>query len=437
MMRLQQGRRQPMGFQQSGRGLVLAGGGCGPSCGCSQCGSGIFESIRAGLVKGKELGSKLSDLATGEFGTSLRNLIPSSDENARDQFPGEKHAVLRLPNGKFGMANYMGPGTHLEERLARGDPPRTMSDKVAQAHDSRYGLAKTQSEVAAADRKMISKLQDMRKKRQDARVNIEMGLRPIQAKLQAERFGLVQPGAIASFGDVNNRALVSNKLKQLEQAGFGDFPGQALKMKLLKQGSGKKSTLTKTKVIDIMGKLITDKLLPILLAKMQPGLKFGGQGLKLSGQGKLKKLLTMRMSKAMKKCSNSGKCIHGTPKHLVGRGIIPTGAQLKQMALNATKTMLPILIKLVLSKAGLEQSGNGRFVNRDGRTVFQPSTFNKLTKPLNDSLLKALKMGLSSLFGNGMVGEGFFDDFGRGFMTVWSPILKTAKTLAPLAPLLL
>ena len=431
-----------MGFQQSGQsgqGLVLAGGGCGPSCGCAQCGSGIFDSIRAGLIKGKELGSKASDLATGEIGTALRNLIPSSDANARPQFPGEKHAILKLPNGKWGQANYMGPGTELEKRLIRGDPPRTMSDKVAQAHDSRYGLATTQAGVAAADRKMIAKLQDMQKRRQDARINIEMGLRPIQAKLRAEQLGLVQPGTIASFGDVSNRALVSDKLKQLEQEGFGDFPGQALKLKLLKQGSGKKSSLTKTKVIDVMGKLITGKLLPILLAKMQSasGLKLSGQGLKLAGQGKIKKLLTMRMSKAMNKCSNKGKCLHGTPKHLVGRGIIPTGAQLKQMALDATKTLLPILIKMALSKAGLEQSGSGRFVNRDGRTVFQPSTFNKLTKPLNDSLIKALKMGLSSLFGNGMAGEGFFDDFGKGFMTVWSPIIKVAETLAPLAPLLL
>ena len=71
-----------------------------------------------------------------------------------------------VDNGKFGVANYMGPGTHLKERLARGDPPRTMEDRVAQAHDIRYALAKSQKDVAAADRKMIAKLKRMKAKGQ-------------------------------------------------------------------------------------------------------------------------------------------------------------------------------------------------------------------------------------------------------------------------------
>jgi hypothetical protein len=40
------------------------------------------------------------------------------------------------------------PGTQITKRLKRGDPPRAISDKVAQAHDIRYGLAKGQKEVA-------------------------------------------------------------------------------------------------------------------------------------------------------------------------------------------------------------------------------------------------------------------------------------------------
>lgn len=447
MTRLQQGRRQFTGFKSqsqhgqglvlAGGGLVLAGGGCGhgPKCGCSQCGSGIFDSIRSGIDKGKALGIKASDLATGEFGTALRNLIPSSDENARAQFPGEKHAILKLPNGKWGQANFMGPGTELEKRLMRGDPPRTMADRVAMAHDSRYGLAKTQADVASADRKMIAKLQDMKRKRQDARVNIEMGLRPIQAKMRAEQFGLVQPGKIATFGDVSNRALVEGKLKQLEQAGFGDLPGQALKMKLLKQGTRKKPKLSKTKVVKSMSKMITSKLLPSLLKKISKGsgLKLAGQG----GSGKLDSLLHMRMLKAMNTGASRGKSLPGTPTHLVGKGIVPDMSQLKKMALSATKTLLPIIIKMFMSKAGLAQKGSGVFVNRAGKTIFQPSTFNKLTRPLNDALIGALKKGLSSLFGKGLAGSGFFDDFGKGFMSVWNPIIKVVKAVAPLAPLLL
>jgi hypothetical protein len=461
------------GLGLPGGGLGLPGSGCCGTqrCGCEQCGSGLMDSIRGALTKGKSLATKASELATGEMGTALRNLLPSSDENARPGFPGEKHAILKLPNGKYGVANYMGPGTHLVERLKRGpDPPRTMSDRVAMAHDIRYGLAKSQADVARADRLMIAKLQDMKKKRQDARQNIEMGLRPIQAKLRAEQFGLVKPGTIASFGDVKegNRALVAGKLAQLEQEGFGLLPGQMLKMKLIKQNArrARKTTrsksmkgrgvvgdalkmtgLNKQKVVGMMTKIITDKLLPILLAKISKG-----SGLRLAGQRgmgiakpKLQSLLHMRMLRAMNTGASRSRSLPGTPPHLVGKGIIPNVSQMKHMTLAATKTLLPLIIKMVMSKLGLKQAGSGKFVNvmKDGRmqTVFKPSTFERLTAPLNEALFGALKKGLMSLFrpkkGSGMYGAGFFKDFGRGFMKVWNPILKVAKVAAPLAPLLL
>jgi len=38
----------------------------------------------------------------------IKNKIPDSDANARPAFPGERHAVLRLPNGKRGIGNYIG-----------------------------------------------------------------------------------------------------------------------------------------------------------------------------------------------------------------------------------------------------------------------------------------------------------------------------------------
>ena len=37
---------------------------------------------------------------------------------------------------------YMGPGTHLEKRLARGDPGINRLDRIAKAHDIDYGKAK-------------------------------------------------------------------------------------------------------------------------------------------------------------------------------------------------------------------------------------------------------------------------------------------------------
>lgn len=137
-------------------------------------------------------------------------------------FPGEYHAILKLPDGSYGKANYMGPGTQLIKRLERGDQPRTYTDKVSQAHDIRYGLAKSQEEVAKADKKMIETLQKASGK--DSNFNIQMGLRPIQAKYYAEKFGVIKPGRIASFGDTTpgkDTDLLRSTLATLESEGFG------------------------------------------------------------------------------------------------------------------------------------------------------------------------------------------------------------------------
>ena len=165
----------------------------------------------------------------GGYYNDLPNMKPfnysckGGNNTKRSGFPGEYHAYLRLPEGSFGKANYMGPGTHLVERLKRGDPPRTYTDKVSQAHDIRYSLASSQDDVAKADRKMIETLQ--KGKGKDSAFNIQIGLRPIQLKHFAESHGLIAPGRIASFGDIKpgdkDEKIVRDKLKELESEGFG------------------------------------------------------------------------------------------------------------------------------------------------------------------------------------------------------------------------
>ena len=56
---------------------------------------------------------------------------------------------------------YMGPGTHLEKRLARGDPGINRLDRIAKAHDIDYGKAKNLKDKWAADRKMIAKIDQL------------------------------------------------------------------------------------------------------------------------------------------------------------------------------------------------------------------------------------------------------------------------------------
>lgn len=147
---------------------------------------------------------KVGDVYASELATKIKNLVPGNDETARDSFPGEKHAILKLRNGKAGMANYMGPGTNVLARLRRGDPPRTAADKVAMRHDIDYELAKnakTKEEqikkIREADERMVHELNKISKKGGDSMINIEQGRRLIQGKMMAEDAGYLDRG---SFG---------------------------------------------------------------------------------------------------------------------------------------------------------------------------------------------------------------------------------------------
>jgi hypothetical protein len=430
-------------------------------------GDGIMDSIRgiisSGVEKGKslkKLGEKASDIYTGEIGTALRNLVPSSDENARSGFAGEKHAILKLPNGKFGVANYMGPGTHLEARLRRGDPPRTMSDKVAQAHDSRYALARSQSDVAAADRAMIKKLKEMQRKRQGNAMNIQMGLRPIQAKLRAEQLGLVKSGSIASFGDslgTSGQSLVEGKLSQLEQEGFG-LPGDVLKMKLLHQmharkrraarvSGGKKiakrggslklagqglgvaggglglpgGAMDMKQLAKALAGCVSKQMLPMLLKKL---------GLPQMGNGKLNTLMHMRMLRALNDGA-SRKTTMSSKNAVVGRGKPPSKIQqLKSMAGSVSKALLPILINMAMKKMK-----GGRMETVSMQELNNPTLMQRLSKSLATGAFNLFKKFISSgasKGSGGMCGSGFFSDFARGFKKGFMGVMTPALKIAPL-----
>ena len=149
----------------------------------------------------------------------ITNALPSSDSTARTAYAGENHAILKLKNGLTGVANYMGPGTHIEKRIARGDPPRTMMDKVAQAHDLRYFQAKTPDDIRKADQQMVKAAGMIKQKGSDSKWNILQGEKLIQLKMALTNKG--------SFGDLKNAdkrvmsAPMISKLKELSQEGFG------------------------------------------------------------------------------------------------------------------------------------------------------------------------------------------------------------------------
>ena len=86
----------------------------------------------------------------------------SRQRRRRSQRGGKLFDVQKLLN-KTGMEfhwpgyQYMGPGTHLKKRLARGDPGLNRLDRIAKAHDIDYDKAKNLQDKWVADRKMIAK----------------------------------------------------------------------------------------------------------------------------------------------------------------------------------------------------------------------------------------------------------------------------------------
>ena len=222
-------------------------------------GEGVLDIARGAYAKVKSVGKKIADIGgkvSNAYGsqtaTFIKNLAPDSDENARKSYVGEKHAILQLPNGKYGMANYMGPNTELIKRLKRngGDPARGNADKSSKAHDIRFALAqgadtKEQQikEIRRADNKMISALNRVSDNKSDSRFNIELGRKLIQGKVLAEEAGLMKKGSFG--GDLKklskeDRELLMKNEAILEMEGYGKMkhlPAQALKMKIMKQYS--------------------------------------------------------------------------------------------------------------------------------------------------------------------------------------------------------
>jgi len=247
-------------------------------------GEGIMDIARSLYEKGKTAASYLYDnrdkiirgaeiastAYSGPIGTAVKNILPDSDENARPSYVGERHGILKLPNGKYGTANFLGPGTQIVKRLRRGDPPRTESDKVAQRHDVDYalaaGLENKQAQAKAirtADKRMVNSLGRISKAGTDSAHNIFLGKRLIQGKMAAEDVGLLARDKFS--GDLEkistkDRILLMSKSTELGQQGYGMLPGEALKMKLMKSMKKKKGS----------------------------GLKLPGSGLKLPG-GKYQK----------------------------------------------------------------------------------------------------------------------------------------------------
>jgi hypothetical protein len=322
---------------------------------------------------------------------------------------------------------------------------------------------------------MIKKLKDMIKKKQGSRFNINIGLRGIQAKQAAERSGLAQPGAIASFGGVNDvdKPMLKRKLAELEQEGFGDepLPGEELRNMIMKKlrrerKKGKKKGKKKkrkakrpkgspepssTKHMEVpldkpannkplarhMTKAVSKKVMPLLLKSIikartvhQKGLgpKDGPTKVNKKMTGAMKSKLFMAILKGLNDGASRSRVLSSKGYKLSGAGLRTrmNKQQLKALSKNTAAGLMPLLMNMM---------GCGSFADLKKRTE-NPTLLDKLSRKLFEIFAKKMKRLLTPKK-NLQVGSGFFKDFARGFMSVVRPALSVVKTVAPLLPLVL
>lgn len=128
----------------------------------------------------KECG-KLKRQGKGIWDKTLNFLFGKNvpkEERLRDK---ERHIMIKTKNG-WRTSNYIGPDTDLLGRLRQGIKPATPSDKVAMRHDIDYSLSRNNNDVKTADLRMINKLNDIQKNKQDYLWNIQVAKKGIQTK---------------------------------------------------------------------------------------------------------------------------------------------------------------------------------------------------------------------------------------------------------------
>ena len=165
----------------------------------------------------------------------------------------------------------MGPNTHISERIRRGDPPRIMVDRVAQAHDIRYALSNNVDDIRRADNAMIKKVDELGRNNSDSRINL-LQAKAIYAKTLAEDTGMLAKGSFSKFKNGaptksisdSDKSVLQSKLSNLEAEGFGMHPGDALKLKLLKKELKSKKSKKQSGKGDLVD-LVVGKILPSLM----------------------------------------------------------------------------------------------------------------------------------------------------------------------------
>jgi len=206
-------------------------------------------------------------MGTGWGTSAFTEVINAAKGLASNQkFQGEKHGTLRLPNGKYEKASFMGPGTKLIQRLKdiNHNMPKTEVDKISMAHDLRYALTDNDAGMRAADNKMLESVAEVEREGTDSRINTTQA-KLIKAKIGLEDMGLPKNFFTTTGGNytMGEKKLMNESMDKLVQEGYGTKfgdediekykesfekkPGEALYEKLVKRKKKKCRLPAKTK----------------------------------------------------------------------------------------------------------------------------------------------------------------------------------------------
>ena len=216
-----------------------------------QQGTGINIDTVMRIYKPNQVGNGIIDnILLGKKSTKLRNLISKKlgksfgDPNTyRPMYAGEKHALLKLPNGRMGFANYMGPHTQVIKRLRRNDPARTPADACAKRHDIDFSIQSSNKnkadkikKIREADMRMSDCLKRIRKNKSDRPMNIRQG-ELINTKMRLENMKLLNREKFVPYEPMAtaDMALLKSEEKKMKQQGYGVLPAEKLRRKLLKK----------------------------------------------------------------------------------------------------------------------------------------------------------------------------------------------------------
>ena len=142
-----------------------------------------------------------------------------------DLRPGERHPVMRLKSGKYRPGRFMGPGSHVLDRLREGQRGISPVDDVSARHDLAYALAKNENDIRIADEHMLARIKEIEDGRHggDTRWNINLGRGGISSKIFLEDKVGVPKKWFTNFGDIDDkdREFAQEKYDKLTQEGFG------------------------------------------------------------------------------------------------------------------------------------------------------------------------------------------------------------------------